>query len=335
MTAALCTESSPPSSSSVEEQLASVMRLVEIADRFGDEPVPDVLGTRIRLLFAELVRAFDDDVRTMRDAEIAAFAGSVQTAMMPLVQRAENGRRWYEKPRGFAGDFGTIARIYDDEARGESEVDRILDRCFLDLPAVFAVQNRRAVLASQIRATIRACAERGPARVTSLACGPAREVFDMFARLDDERVLEATLVDSDREALAYCGAERTARTLDEQIELIDANLVQIAHGRSALWLPPQDLVFSGGLIDYLEDRAVVKLLDWIHGMLAPGGRVILGAFHKRNPTRAMMDHVLDWRLVHRDEVDMNRIARASAFGKPCSRFLYEPQNINLFAEIVK
>ena len=79
----------------------------------------------------------------------------------------------------------------------------------------------------------------------------------------------------------------------------------------------------------------MKLLDWVHSTLRPGGRVIVGNFHPQNPTRAVMDHVLDWKLIHRDEDDMNRLLCASAFGKPCSRILYEAQGINLFAEAVK
>ena len=48
-----------------------------------------------------------------------------------------------------------------------------------------------------------------------------------------------------------------------------------------------------------------------------------------------MDHVLEWKLVHRDEDDMNALFRASAFGTRCTRIQYEPLGINLFAECVK
>jgi len=80
---------------------------------------------------------------------------------------------------------------------------------------------------------------------------------------------------------------------------------------------------------------VVRLMNFVHSILSPGGRVIFGNFHPRNPTRAMMDHVLDWKLVHRTEETMNRLFQASAFGRPCTRILYEEQQINLFAECVK
>lgn len=70
-------------------------------------------------------------------------------------------------------------------------------------------------------------------------------------------------------------------------------------------------------------------------MLAPGGRAIFGSFHSRNRCKAFLDHVLEWRLIHRTEEDMNRLFAASAFGRPCSRILFEEQRINLFAECVK
>jgi extracellular factor (EF) 3-hydroxypalmitic acid methyl ester biosynthesis protein len=72
-------------------------------------------------------------------------------------------------------------------------------------------------------------------------------------------------------------------------------------------------------------------LTWIHERLAPGGKVVLGNFHPRNPDRAFMDYVLDWRLIHRDEQDMNRMFQASKFKAPCSDIKFEGEGINLFA----
>jgi hypothetical protein len=53
------------------------------------------------------------------------------------------------------------------------------------------------------------------------------------------------------------------------------------------------------------------------------------------PTRAFMDHVLEWRLIHRTEEDLDRLYKASAFGRGCTRVVFEEQGINLFAECVK
>jgi hypothetical protein len=98
---------------------------------------------------------------------------------------------------------------------------------------------------------------------------------------------------------------------------------------------PQDLVYSIGLIDYFDDRMVVKMLDFIFGVLAPGGRVILGNFHPRNQTRALMDYLLEWRLIHRTEADMDRLFTASKFKSPATSTRVDATGVNLFAECIK
>ena len=61
------------------------------------------------------------------------------------------------------------------------------------------------------------------------------------------------------------------------------------------------------------------------------GRSLVGYFHSSNRSRAGMDHVFDWKLIHRDEGDMNRLFRASSFASDGSEILYEQQGIMLFA----
>ncbi len=62
-----------------------------------------------------------------------------------------------------------------------------------------------------------------------------------------------------------------------------------------------------------------------------GGRVRLGNIHKRNSNQDFQDNVPGWRLVHRDEADMNCLLRASAFQQECSRMLFEDAGIHFFS----
>lgn len=254
----------------------------------------------------------------------------VQRELLPYLMLTENGERWYSKPRGYAGDFLSIERIYADRPGGSCRLGPLLDRCFLDLHAAQAVRNRRGLLCEEIDRVI--AERRGePARVLSMACGPARELFDVYASLRDPSLLKATCLDIDLQALAFVSDLRDRRKLKQHMKLENANLVYLATGRQKLDLPPQDLVYSIGLIDYFDDAFVVRLLDFTYDRLRPGGTVILGNFHPDNPSRGMMDHVLDWKLIHRSEGDMNRLFQASKFGRPCDAIRFEEQRINLFA----
>ncbi len=254
----------------------------------------------------------------------------VQREVLPYLLLTENGERWYSKPRGYAGDFLSIERMYNDVGKGSGRLGPILDRCFLDMHAAKAVRNRRGLLCEEISRTL-AEKQGEPARVLSMACGPARELFDTFESLADPAQLTATCVDIDLQALAFVADLRDRKKLRQQIRLENANLVYLATGRAKLDIPPQDLAYSIGLIDYFNDAFVIQLLNFVFDRLRPGGRVILGNFHPDNPTKAMMDYVLDWKLIHRSEADMNRLFAASKFGRPCDEIRYEPQRINLFA----
>ncbi|MEO8845189.1 MAG: class I SAM-dependent methyltransferase [Kofleriaceae bacterium] len=317
----------------VDLLLRQIVDLVALCDREETRTgIPELYSTRLHRDFETFVHAFDAEIRTLRPDEAAAFGARVQVSLLPLVRRAVNGGRWFVKPRGYAGDFLTVARIYDNIAEGETIVDALVDRCFLNLPAARAIQNRRALLGDEIRAAVWRNGDR-IARIASLACGPAREVFDLAGSIATPFVV--TLVDGDDAALAHCAAQRQRLGLaDSAIRLVEANLMHIALGRRPLELFDQDLVYSVGLIDYLGDALVVKLLDYIHTTLRPGGRAIIGNLHTRNPTRAFMEHVLEWKVIHRSEDDVRRLFTASAFGG-CTRITYEAQRINLFAEGVK
>lgn len=274
------------------------------------------------------------DGKDFQGAGIEALGAELHRELLPYVLLARSPERAYSKPRGYAGDYLTIEWTYRAEAAGSGRVGPLIDRCFLDLRAAQAVRNRRALLAAEIQRAVRAKPE-GDVRVTSMACGPARELFDVFGQLDRPTRLKASLIDIDAEALDFVRSERTNRGLDDQMELHLANLVYLATGRQQLALPPQQLVYSVGLIDYFDDRFVVKLIDYAYGLLAPGGRLILGNFHPRNPDRAFLENVLEWRLIHRTEGDLNRLYAESRFGRSCSRVFFENEGINMFAECVK
>jgi CRP-like cAMP-binding protein/SAM-dependent methyltransferase len=320
----------------IDTRLSDFKRILADADREAirnGDVVPEDMAQDIRARFNSFCIWLNDQIgdRSPDAPEVRQELGArVQREVLPYLILTKNGERWYSKPRGYAGDFLSIDWIYRNEAEGAGRLGPVLDRCFLDVHAAQAVRNRRPLLVEEIRRTI---AERGsePVNLLSMACGPAREIFDTLETMSDPSKLAATCVDIDLQALAYVGDARDRSKFKRNIRLENSNLVYLATGRRTLDLPPQDLAYSIGLIDYFNDGFVVKLLDYVHELLRPGGRVILGNFHPSNPTKVLQDHVLDWKLIHREEADMNRLFEASRFGRRCEEIRYEAQGVNLFA----
>lgn len=309
--------------------VATDKRLREAPDAAGE------VEATVLKKFEHVWRTFDSVMRAITNDQQKELIGSIaQRELLPYVLLASTAERFYSKPRGYAGDYLTIQQIYDNVPLGVGRLGPLIDRGCLDQPAARAVSNRRGLLAGLIAETLARSPDR-PVHITSLACGPGREIFDVFdGSLGDEarRRLFVTALDIDAEALASLQRRVEEAGLSSNIELVRANLVHISTGRQTIDQPPQDLIYSIGLIDYFADRFVVQLMDWIHGQLRPGGRAVLGNFAPENPARAFMDYVLDWRLIHRSPSDMDRLYRQSRFGRETTRVLFENEKINLFAE---
>ena len=115
-------------------------------------------------------------------------------------------------------------------------------------------------MSEQIRMTVEA--KPGAAvEITSLACGPAEEVFDALQQLGGCGRLHVTLVDFDYEALAFVAAKREALQLQRAISLVDANLIHVALGRTALPVEDQDLVYTIGAHRLLQRRSGRQTLE--------------------------------------------------------------------------
>ena len=71
---------------------------------------------------------------------------ALRLELLPYLLLTRSAERMYRKPRGYAGDFLTIAWMYADESGGAGELSTVLDRCVLHQPAEQAERNRRHLL---------------------------------------------------------------------------------------------------------------------------------------------------------------------------------------------
>jgi len=258
----------------------------------------------------------------------------VQRELLPYVLDSQLGERLYRKPRGYAGDFSTLEVIYGNQPEGKGLLGRVVDACLLETPAIAAMRERRPRLVAEIRKGLDEAGDR-PLRVLSIACGPASELLDVYDGLEEKERLRSSLVDVDFQALLHVSDRVNRRGLKDLVRMTVKNLVYLALGRTDLETDEQDLVYSTGLIDYFNDSMVVRILDHVHSILRPGGRVVVGNFHPSNPSKALFDHVLEWSLVHRTGEDLNRLFEASRFARPAERITYDGEQVYLLAECRK
>ncbi len=199
------------------------------------------------------------------------------------------------RPRGYPGDAGLIDLIYDMQPPvGVSDIGRALFRVTIQFQAPEAVRQRR-IEAEQLVA--QAC--RAEQCVLVLACGHFRE-GDPLSGHDLSRF---TLVDQDALSL-----DRVSARHGGQIEVIAANVFRflrraVKQGRTF------NLIYTLGLTDYLDRRAMQLLHRLMKSCLAPAGRIVLANFAPNHLGIGWMEAVMDWQLIYRDEAELESYAQ--------------------------
>jgi len=255
--------------------------------------------------------------------------------LFPYVMRSRMAERAYYKPKGYAGDFMMMEMIYDDQPSGDGKLGALLDRWFLRSSAAEAVRGRRQLMASQLaRLTSARLCETENVRIMNLACGPNRELFDFLSDCEYADAIEALCIDIDADALQYTNKQVNTFHHHATIRLMRENLVKWALGRIRHSFDAQDIIYSAGLMDYLNDKMFVKMIDRCHTQLKPGGVLVLGNFGLDNPNRNIMDHLLHWSLIYRDEDTLRDLFSQSRFEGDI-QVITEAQGINLFAVATK
>ncbi len=265
------------------------------------------------------------------EESLSLMWGYVFKELFPYFMRSRFAERAYYKPKGYAGDFLMMELIYRQQPEGDGKLGTLIDSWLLKQAPAQAVRNRRRLLRKLLDQIFRKRLEnQSRIHLINLACGPSRELFDLLADCDYSPAINALCIDIDSEALQYANQRVNTFSHQASVKFMRENVVKWALGRARHDLGYQDVIYSSGLCDYLDRRLMLRLIRRCHDQLKPGGVLILGNFSTANPDRQFLDHVLYWRLIHRDEEEMGRLFRETPFGGRV-RFTTEEQGVNLFA----
>jgi extracellular factor (EF) 3-hydroxypalmitic acid methyl ester biosynthesis protein len=320
----------------IEDFKASLFDLSYRLQRDSDEAIPADLvreGERLLTDFNRRLRLFDRSGLPPEHSEM--MWGYVFKELFPYFMRSRFAERAYYKPKGYAGDFMMMELIYRQDPEGDGKLGQLIDGWLLKQAPAQAVRNRRRLLVRLLDHLFRTTlAHQGVVSLINMACGPARELFDVLTACDYSHRIKALCIDIDADALKY--ANRSVNTAAHQadVRFMRENIVKWALGRAKHDLGLQDIVYSSGLCDYLDHRLMLRLIRRCHDQLKPGGTLILGNFSPNNPDRPFMDNMLYWRLIHRSEQELLDLFKETAFGDNV-RFESEDQGVNVFAIAVK
>jgi CRP-like cAMP-binding protein len=239
----------------------------------------------------------------------------------------------FRKAHNYASE-SYLLEILHQPPQGDRKLGIYIDRWFRSIRAVLSLKNRSEILRETISEIARGWIFNNPMPITNLASGSTAEILELF--IDEQPYnIHATCIDMNNKKLAYAANLAQQMGLMEHLTFIQDSIILLSQGRSRLNLPPQQVVYSGNICNYLQDKEVIAVLNWIYDHLLPSGTIVLGNFASSNPDRAFMEQILEWQLYHRSEEDLRNLFAKSKFASLPIEIQYEEYGVQLFAVCTK
>ncbi len=306
---------------SLLSQLSPWLDQVDISAEHETTSVSDDVFQQLRgpLLpkVSELQSRFEEEAKAVGSDELIAHRQFAQRDLLPLMMRAPFFHRSYVKPLGYAGDYMMVKMMVEGRRAGPTTYARLVNDFYLEIDLVKAHRNRLIIIERELNKCAEQAAQAGrKVKILNVGCGPAIELIRFIRNSPYCEFCQFTLIDFNAETIEYArGAiENTMREVSRrpQIEFkqlsVHSLLKQSSSEKDDADQQTYDFVYCAGLFDYLSDRVCQRLLELFCKWTKPGGHVIATNVHPDNPTRWIMEHVIEWHLIHRTMEDLANLS---------------------------
>lgn len=283
----------------------------EFGSDFNDAELFETCETSLLQQWRSLWRLGNELVQPiMAEREVREAAKEyTELVVTPELRKGAIWDRSYAKPLGYPGDFQIMNQVYDWQRVGGNAYEMLMHRVGLDVAE--CIRTRMEVVMTWIGEIARVERHGIPARIASLGSGPAREVEGFLkSRGALDCHAEFALIDQEQQALHYATETTYPYVLRSngriQVQGLNISFTDILRAASTLSvLPPQNLIYSVGLLDYLTAHRAKSLVRRLYELLAPGGILIIGNMNQCPMSNLWpMEFIVDWSLHYRTDANM-------------------------------
>ncbi|WP_072395140.1 class I SAM-dependent methyltransferase [Hyphomicrobium sp. CS1GBMeth3] len=302
------------------------------------DPDFEQIKTVVMPRMTDLFLGLEETCRKLIPDDVELHKQIAQQDLLPLMMPSPFFNRVFTKPLGYAGDYEMVNMMFRNQRSGGTTYAQVVDDWLLAGGPPEAHRNRIHMLKKILSGALeRAAKTNKPVRIMNIGCGPAQELQLLLSETNLSHRVSIDLFDFNAETLEYAEGRispLTARhherpeityTLKSVQELLRQAVERPEAGQR------YDFVYCAGLFDYLTDRVCSSLVKLFHHWCEPGGRVLVTNVHESNPVKGIMEHVMEWHLVLRDEAGMMRFAPDRSRAK----VYCDHTGINVFLELHK
>jgi len=308
----------------------------EKAGRFREsleEPVAGKLG--------QLLNDFQTAALQVPEEDATTYKSFAQREIHPYMLCAPFVWRTFYKPLGYAGDYEMVNMMLKESPTvGTTTYARIFHDLTSSVAACVAHRNRVTIMERLLAEEAERVTSEEQRIFTALtvACGPAVEIQRFIRNHDVANQCALHLMDFNEETLAYTKkrvtdimAETGRKPAVKFIQKSVDDLLKNIHLESEGFLPTYDMIYCAGLFDYFPDNVCRNLLQLYYKWVRPGGLLLTTNVHPNNPERPLMEHLLEWYLIYRDEAHLASLAPKGTEGEVFA----DETGVNVFLTIRK
>jgi len=199
-------------------------------------------------------------------------------------------RTW---PRGYAGDFETLEKIYGGVPVAKDGIGMYLDNYFVTRTLAKGVRERKRLLGNLIITELEQ-REIGQ-RILNIACGSSREVFDIGKKINVFKP-QITFLDYDKGAVDYSKLLLSNEGIHvDEFKFMKYNALNLVfQEETRAEFGERDIIYSAGLFDYIKTDVLIKMIASLYSLLADGGVLIAPFKDKENYTVFDYHWLTDW-----------------------------------------
>ncbi|MGD9800227.1 MAG: hypothetical protein AB7F91_08655 [Parvularculaceae bacterium] len=239
-------------------------------------------------------------------SERMAIKTYTERVLTRMLLGGEGWRRTYFKPMGYPGDFRIMNYIYDGDPVGDDVKSKFLH--LLSLVGAEPVRTRMRRLAELVVAETANTPADEPVGVLSIGAGPAREAQDILTLSAPDRHWRFTLLDQEEEALEFASGGIAGLGAGDRmgVSAFNASFKEMLDPTPAAALAEQNsVIYSAGLVDYLNPLVARRFVKRLYELLKPGGSIIIGNVNDKATGMIWpSEYVVDWSLFFRSRDEM-------------------------------
>ena len=257
------------------------------------------------------LKKFEEEAAKVNPEQASAHRAFAQSSLHPLLLRAPFVFRTFVKPLGYAGDYMMVNQILDDPRQGPNTYFQIVNTAFLQSAVAVAHCNRIDHLVDYLTRLANEARKVGrPFRVLNVGCGPAIEIQRFLMTYPNPEILSFQLIDFSDETLAWTRDKLTTimaatgktvfiEYVHDSVHNLLKRKIDTKRGKGEF-----DAVYCAGLFDYLSDKVCSRLIAYFVSQTRQNGKILYTNVHSNNPEKLIMEHLLEWYLIYRDEAKM-------------------------------